>query len=396
LNSADAKSPSRAGLIVTMIALALLFLVAGVLIGRWSAAESKEAEHEEGDPATEPEKVASVKTAPLKRGVLARSIDAYGPVVALPGESREISAPIESRVVRVRVAAGQTVERGAPLVEIEPSPDTRLALAEAARVVAAADKSLALAKQQFEARLLTNQDLSLAQQTLEAAKLKLDDLKKRGAQEETQTLTAETAGIVAALTASPGQIVAPGTTLATLVPADRLAVRIGVSAPEARLLAPGAEIHLARPANATTRPTTGPSLIGRVHLITARLNPDTRMVDVFVTAPAGSGLVLDEFVNATITVPGEEGLLVPRTALLPTDEGYVLFTVADGKAAKQVVTLVAESGEEAEIEGEGLHEGDTVVVLGNFELEDGMRVAVAEAASETQPSPDAKAAGGHE
>ena len=58
------------------------------------------------------------------------AVEAFGATAAAPGAVRTLSVPFESRVRKVLVADGQVVEEGAPLAEIEPSPDSRLLLGE--------------------------------------------------------------------------------------------------------------------------------------------------------------------------------------------------------------------------------------------------------------------------
>ena len=71
-------------------------------------------------------------------------------------------------------------------------------------------------------------------------------------------------------------------------------------------------------------------------------------------------------------------MLVPRSALLPSDQGYVLFTVKDGHAVKRTVAVDLQNGTDAAVSGEGLHAGDIAVVQGNLELDDGMAVVTEE------------------
>jgi hypothetical protein len=59
---------------------------------------------------------------------------------------------------------------------------------------------------------------------------------------------------------------------------------------------------------------------------------------------------------------------------LPDDEGYSLFTVDSGKAAEHKVTIGMKNDESILVTGEGLSAGQSVVIVGNMELEDGMAV----------------------
>ena len=85
---------------------------------------------------------------------------------------------------------------------------------------------------------------------------------------------------------------------------------------------------------------------------------------------------LDGYVRGELMIAGADGLVVPRSAVLPDDEGFSMFTVDQGKAVEHKVSIAGEDDQSAEITGEGLAEGQAVVAVGNMELEDGMSVKV--------------------
>jgi multidrug efflux pump subunit AcrA (membrane-fusion protein) len=97
-------------------------------------------------------------------------------------------------------------------------------------------------------------------------------------------------------------------------------------------------------------------------------------------------------VDAELAQPQRQGLLVPRSAVLPDEDGHVLFTVKDGRAKRHAVTLLADDNRDALFEAKDVAEGDEAVVLGNFELEDHMKVAARPATSEPASEPAAEPA----
>jgi RND family efflux transporter MFP subunit len=288
-----------------------------------------------------------------------------------------VSAAVESRVLQVLVVAGQHVDPGAPLVRVEPSPESKLQIAEARRVLAAAEADLKQVQSRAEQKLATNQDRSTAQQAVDAAKLKLDSLTQRGAGEAgPHEFKAEVAGIVSAVASQPGQLVAAGAPLAEVVPADQIEIRLGIAPADARGVTPGLEVKL-RPVGVSS----AEPIVGRVRLVSEKVSPDTRLVDAFISPAPGARLVLDEYVNAELTQPQREGLIVPRSAVLSDEDDHVLFTVKDGHAVRHAVTLLADDDRDALFEAKDVAEGDDAVVLGNFELEDHMKVAAQPAAA---------------
>ena len=168
----------------------------------------------------------------------------------------------------------------------------------------------------------------------------------------------------------PGAIVAAGMALVETIGQDQITVRIGVEDEDVGHLEQGQAVRIL-PVNAAD----GRTIDGRVHLITRQVNPATRLVDVFVSPADGARLLLNEYVEARIAIAAHDALVVPRAAVLPEDGQYVLYTVADGRATRQVVTIGLENATHIEVAGDGLQEGQAVVVVGNSELHDGMAVA---------------------
>jgi acyl carrier protein len=88
--------------------------------------------------------------------------------------------PFESRVRRILVTEEQRVSAGDPLLEIEPSADTRLQIEQAQNDYQAAKKAAEYMRQRFELKLATNDQLLQATQALDQAQAKLERLLKEG------------------------------------------------------------------------------------------------------------------------------------------------------------------------------------------------------------------------
>ena len=127
--------------------------------------------------------VVQVRVAHLHRQRMEETLTAYGTVVAAVGEMQVVSEPYESRILKVLVRAGQTIAVGDSLIEFEPSPDTLLQLSEARDKRDTASGELNLVKQRLELKLATRSELLQAQQSLQAAELRLRSLQQRGIDE---------------------------------------------------------------------------------------------------------------------------------------------------------------------------------------------------------------------
>jgi membrane fusion protein (multidrug efflux system) len=290
-------------------------------------------QRETPEPAPPADVVAKVAVTPLRRDRITETISAYGTVVAAPGEAETFSVPFECRVRKVFVTPGLAIAQDTALLEIEPSPDTVLQLAEARSEQDSAANALQLVEQRVAMKLATRHDLLQAKQRLHDAQLRLASLKDRGI-DGTRAIRATEAGVVSRIAVQPGAIVPAGMALVETIGQDQITIRIGVEDEDVGHLEQGQPVRIL-PVNATD----GRSVDGRIHLITHQVNPETRLVDVFVSPAASAGLLLNEYVVARIAIAAHDALVVPRAAVLPDDGQYVVYTVVDGRAARHVVTI---------------------------------------------------------
>lgn len=345
----------------------LLVVLAALAIGYWLGHHSSSAPDENaGD---QNQLVAQVELARIEKKKIAEDVTAYGSVIVQPGKSHSVSAAFETRVRHILVAPGEAVTVGQPLVEIDPSPAVQLQLAEAQSAASAAQKELEQTQQRFTLKLGTNQELGQAKKAAESAQLQLQSLQKQGAASQKQVVS-EMAGLVAKMDVQDGQIVAAGSPLVELVARDEVEAKIGVEPEDIPRLSLGQEVKLF-----PVHLQDGKAISARIRLITERVNSDTRLVDVYVTLPAGSNLLLDSYLRAEMKARSHDGLVVPRSAVLPSGGDNVLFTVRDKHAVRYLVQLGIQTAKETEVTAPDLKAGEQVVVRGNYELTDGMAVA---------------------
>ena len=353
--------------------LLILFLLLAVSIGvfflTWSrrtmAARQGSAQGAEND---EPKPVAQVQTVPIERKSISEKLTTYGSVVAQPGKTHFVAVSFESRVQHILVSSGQPVKKGDTLLEIQGSPASLLQLHEAESAAFEAHQELEQSKKRFDLRLATNQELGQAQKAAKDADLQLESLRKEGIESDNQ-IRSDITGIIAKVNVEDGQIASAGSPLLELVATGDIEIKLGVEPEDVAKLQPGQRVGIAL----VNSPAT-PAIEGTVRLVAQRVNPADRLVDVFVSVPSETKLLLAAYVRGEITVASQETLVVPREAVLPDDGSYTLYVVQENRAARKTVKLGLQTGSEVEIIDPELHEGDQVVAVGNRELSDGMDV----------------------
>jgi RND family efflux transporter MFP subunit len=356
------KKPIK--ILAALVAVGVVALAVWGLLTRGSASPSESADEA-------PTTTARVEVAPIQRKTLRETVTAYGSVVAKPGRTHAVTVAFETRVRHVLVAPGQSVAKGDPLVEIEPSPAARLQLQQAQAAADAAQTDLKQVRQRYDLKLATNADLNAAEKVAKDAALQLESLRGQGVG-EARPLVADLAGIVIRVDTQDGQIATAGAPLVELVAEGEIEVKLGVEPDDIGAIQPGDPIELF-PVNdaALTK------VAGAARLVTRSVDPTTRLVDVYVSLPAGTPLLFGAYVRGEIARAAKDALVVPRSAVLPADGGQTLFTVKDGHAVQHLVHTGLESDAEIQVLPTfGLQAGESVVVTGNYELEDGMPVEV--------------------
>jgi RND family efflux transporter MFP subunit len=286
-----------------------------------------------------------------------------------------VAAQVEGEVRAVPVRENQRVGAGAPLLQIDT---TDLALE-----VAQARADLAAAEADFRQMILFNDEIedpavrrereriARSRSGLEQREVALRQAELRL---ERSTVRAPFGGRIADLAVVPGQHVAPGTELLTVVALDPIEVEVRVLEAELGWLAEG------RRAEVTFAAYPGEVFEGRVETLNPVVDPETRTgrVTVLLDNPEGR---IKPGMYAEVALDAEalpDRVLVPRSAILERGEGRrrtMLFVYEGGEgqglAKWRYVTTGRENERFVEIVpgGEGMVEpGETVLVDGHHYL----------------------------
>lgn len=351
----------------------VIFLAIAGAIAWWYISVTSTDNARSGAPERKPSApapVATVKTAAVRSGTLTEDISVYGQVIPAPGAIHTVSVPYECQVVKIMVNSGQMISLKEPLLEIEPSPDSRLKLQQAQNTLRLTRERYQHIQELFKLKLATNAQMLQVEQDFRQAQLDLDSLTGRGIDGRT-TLSPGVAGLIDTVHVQEGAIVPAGDPLVEIVAGNRMEVRLGVEAEDID------KIRIRQPVAISYVNIPGTRVFhGRIRQISRSVTPATRLVSVFVTVPAAADFLLGEYVLGRITIASSHGVIVPRSAVLPKDGRYHLFTIQNNRAVEHVVSIGLENQQNMEVLSSGLRPGDRVVILGNYELEDGMRVNV--------------------
>jgi membrane fusion protein (multidrug efflux system) len=201
---------------------------------------------------------------------------------------------------------------------------------------------------------------------MESARARLDATRARLSD---RVITAPFAGVLGFRQVSPGTLVTPGTTIASLD--DVSVMKLDFSVPESFLsaLAPGQAI------SATSVAFPDRDFTGEVVTIDSRVDPVTRAVTVRATLPNPDRLLRPGMLlTVEVFQPERQALVVPEIAVIQVSRSAHVYRLKPDDTVEQVdVELGQRRRGEVEIL-DGLSAGDRIVVDGAVKLRDGSAI----------------------
>ncbi|GGF49654.1 hemolysin D [Aliidongia dinghuensis] len=317
-----------------------------------------------------------VSTVPVKQGSVAETIVAYGVVGPAPDGTANISLLRAGQVLKLRVAPGETIRKGDPLVDFGADPATIATYDQAVSALAAAKDDRTRTAELLAQQLATRAQLTQADKAVADARSALDALDRSGGGKPVETIAAPFDGVVLSIAVGPGDRIQPSAPLMQLARADAFVVSAGIEPAQRAMVAAGAAVHLA------ALDGKAPALEGTIASVAGMIDPKTRLVDAQIhLSPATVQAALPGAgYRATIETGQLKGWIAPREAVL-LDGGAHVFQVAGGKAKTVPVRIVGEVGDMSVLDGP-LEPGAPLVVSGNYQLSDGAAVREQSAVAE--------------
>lgn len=313
--------------------------------------------------------VARVVVAPVREQELRATTTGFGQVQAQPAKVVSIAAPEAATITKVFVRPGQTVQQGEPVAELSAAPSTQEAFRKAQTALDFARTKLDRTKYLWKRGATTRDLLDQDQIAFQNAQASLEALKRTGAQQAQQSITAPIIGTVTAVSVAEGDRVQQNAKILSMTPVDALAVLLGVEPEDV------GKVRLGMPV--TLRPAfdNNAGYSGKVSAINEVIDPQTRLVDVMVDMEVSGGKppLIGTQMRGEIELRRERSLVVPRSAILYDPNSAYVFAVRDALAHRVPVTPGLNAGDVIGVAG-SITTSDMVVVQGNYELENGMKV----------------------
>lgn len=349
------------------LALACLILPLGLACTR---KEQGTAQAEEAVTLGESRIALPVAVVPAQRDALILTLRSQG--IVRSDATATLKAETAGTVLEVPIHAGAAVRSNDIIVRLDPTP-LEIALSEA-------EAAVGQARVQFldlvlPDSLVTGRGPDSTRRAYAIARAGLPGAEARLARArlelERSAITAPFSGIVDRVAVAPGERVAVGQELATVVNLDRLRVEANVLEHDLPLIRPGASAIITVAAD-PTHPVTG-----RVTAVLPLIDTTTRAARVVIQLPPQASRTLRPGMSADVRLEAgrlADRLLVPAAAVIERDGRPLVFVARGGKAQWVYINPGRSNGAEVEVRPDSatgmlpLQPGDSVLIEGHLTL----------------------------
>ncbi len=328
---------------------------------------------ERGEPV---ETVAAAKTAISDTLVLNGTVEPFR--IARPGSAAE--GPVEHLAVR----EGDRVKKGERLLSIGRRKGIDSEVHSLGAEMKKESDNLERTRQLVEKDVLPGEALDQAVSAYEKAAAELARAEERRMD---YFVEAPFDGVIREILVHEGDFVTPREPVVWIYDPESLVIRAAVSERHAAGVHAGmpVEIHFDAHPNKPVR--------GEIVRVFPFLDPGTRTRTIEILPRGDLVLLPGMFARLEVLLKtAPDALVVPVEAIVPTEEGDVVFVVSDGKARKRQVDVGIETNHKAEILS-GLSAGEPVVIRGVRSLSDGDSVSAVKKNDDDSREPDSRGAG---
>jgi len=328
----------------------------------------------------QPEIAVNVRIATAEKKKIQPYLETTGTLKA--NEEVAVSSEVDGIVRQIRVDEGSPVNKGTLLVEINEI-DYILDWKRSEAALKQAEANLANAKAEYKRKntlyqeeLITRQQfddittkIALAEAEIDRAKATLSISKEKLTRTKVYS---PLNGAVKEKRVSVGDYVRNGTPLLQLITINPLKLNFTISEKDAASIKIGQEVAFSVDSYADKQ------FKGRVNLLYPNVEEKTRTLQAEALVPNADHLLKPGYFARTLiyTAAPREVVLAPITALLYDNAVIRIFVVDGDKARERVIKIGGKYGEFVEVL-EGLKEMEQIVVIGQNNLSEGVKVNVA-------------------
>ncbi len=293
-------------------------------------------------------------------------------ILVLPGETEawqdvRVAADMAGRVEWIGPKEGQTVKEGELIAKIDVAA-LKAAMDRAEAALSLAEDLYERRRKLFERNIINQEELDKSQTERTLAKA---NFRQMQIEYERGFLKAPLTGLVNHLYVDEGEYVDKGKPFADLVNVDKIKINVNVPELDVRYLRVGQKTMVRVDAFPDRE------LFGVIDFVAYKADPATKTfhIKVIVDNPAHDirpGMIARvAFLRRVIP----DALAAPLFSIVDKGGERILFVEKDGVAHARTISIGVIEGDKIQIT-KGLEPGDNLIVVGQREVEEGMRVQV--------------------
>ncbi|NBC83413.1 MAG: efflux RND transporter periplasmic adaptor subunit [Bacteroidetes bacterium] len=284
----------------------------------------------------------------------------------LPFESVSVKTPVEGNVLAIYFKEGEYVNKGDVIIQIDDRTWQAQLKGLNAQLIAAR-KELNRKEKLLEIEGASREEVDQLQATEQDLQARIDELE---VSIDLAEVKAPFGGQLGMRNFSLGAYLDKGETITRLVQSDKIKVDFDVPAKYASYLQKGQIVQvLTNTGQDTAR--------ARIYAIDPMLNTASRSIQAraLLNNPNHT-FIAGNFAEVIVSlIESDSTLFIPSESLIPELNAHVVYKIKNGKAKRQDVKIGNRTPDKVEILN-GLSAGDTVLVTGLMEVEDGVQVNI--------------------
>lgn len=330
-----------------------------------------------GTACSKNEEASAVNAAPVAQAIGPQNVAVArldtlrsGPAISgalVADREARIRAEISGAVLATSVEQGERVSAGTVLARLDDANvrdaaiSARSTVAQATVAAEQSARELQRSKTLAAAGAIAERDVEGAERAHLGAQAQLADARARLSSAEKNVrstiIRAPFAGVISERAVSPGDVVAPGAALFTVI--DPRSLRVEASVPTSAL----AEVRVGAPVLFTVNGSDR-VLEGRVTRVNPMVDPQTKQVRLLASVPNQAGaLVAGLFVEGRVASEKRVGVMIPEAAIDQTGIAPSVMRLRGGKVEKVEIQLGVRDEAASMFEvSTGLASGDTVLL----------------------------------
>jgi membrane fusion protein, multidrug efflux system len=297
--------------------------------------------------------------------------------------SATVSAKLSGRIQEVMVQEGQVVKTGDPLAKLE-SVELANSVQTAQDAVTKAQVNYDLVATDYQRYQTLYTQGAISQQQLDAAQAKLRtaqvdlssaDTSRNNAQQQYDygVITSPVDGVVANVTVTVGQVVAPGAALMVVQDINQVYAVVNIEQKDLGL------VKMGQQAEVTVDAYGDKVFPGTVAVMNPEAGSASRMFRTKIKIDNADGSLKAGMFTKVQLATGDamQVLTVPQAAVLQKQGLYYVFVIEKDNAIRHPVEIGTVAGDVIQIKS-GLQAGDKVAISNVSQLQDGKAVRIVE------------------